>query len=459
MSGMGNMIKIIKKLHMKNMLLVSIVLLLAVSTTFGEEISVNLNSAIDLALQNNESYLIAKKEVDRANSQVMEAASGALPQVTGSLTYLRTWKPSVGVFQPEGEPPTKFRFGTDNTYTADLTLRQPLYSGGRTFAALKIARLYKGLSREMVRAAAQDLKVQVYNGFFGAVLAGEVNRVSTRSLDLARENLEVVQKMFSQGMASEYDLLRARVEVANLQPAVTKSKTDHEVAVSALKNLLGIKAEDELSLDIDFDSTQFIIPPLEISGFENELIEDRPELKMSRYTSSGRKKAISLYTAGYKPSLSFRTTLQYQAQFNDGNVFNQTWDRSLNSYLELSVPIFDSWKTPSAVKQARIDYSQSVLQEEAIRKAMILDLEQSYGKYIEARENLSAQGNAVELAQRGLSIAGVRFENGVGTQLEVSDARLQLQIAEINKATAFYDLAVSYAKLMRALGRDTEPIK
>jgi outer membrane protein TolC len=124
----------------------------------------------------------------------------------------------------------------------------------------------------------------------------------------------------------------------------------------------------------------------------------------------------------------------------------------------LSVPIFDSWKTPSRVKQAKIDYSQSVLQEEAIRKAMILDLEQSYGRYIEARENLSAQGNAVELAKRGLSIAGVRFENGVGTQLEVSDARLQLQIAEINRATAFYDLAVSYAKLMRALGRDPEPL-
>ena len=53
----------------------------------------------------------------------------------------------------------------------------------------------------------------------------------------------------------------------------------------------------------------------------------------------------------------------------------------------------------------------------------------------------------------------MRFENGVGTQLEVSDARLQLQLAEINRATAFYDLAVSYAKLMRALGRELEPVQ
>lgn len=458
MTAMENMIKIIKKLDLKMILQATIILILVSTITFGKDISVNLNNAIELAIENNESYLIAKKEQDRANSLVMEAASGALPQITGGLTYLRNWKAAIVVFEFNGVPST-LKVGTDNTYTADLTLTQPLYSGGRTFAAIKIASLYKNLSKETVRAAAQDLKVKVYSGFFGAVLAGEVNRVTTHSLELARENLDVVEKMFSQGMASEYDLLRAKVEVANLQPAVTKSKTGHEVAVSALKNLLGIKAGDELLLDVDFDSSQFIITPLEISGMQDELIENRPEIKMSRYTSAGMKKAISLSTAGYKPSLSFRTTLQYQAQFDEGNLFDQTWYRSLNSFLELSVPIFDSWKTPSRVKQAKIDYYQSVLQEEATRKAMILDLEQSYGKYIEARENLSAQGNSVELAQRGLSIASVRFENGVGTQLEVSDARLQLQIAEINKATAFYDLAVSYAKLMRALGRDPEPLK
>lgn len=458
MDAMESMIKIIKMLHIKIIMRVSIILLSIISIAFGEEISVDLNTAIDLAVENNESYLIAKKEQERANSQIIEAASGALPQLTGGLSYLRNWEPSTVVFEFNGVP-TTLKTGTDNIYSADLTLNQPLYSGGKTWAALKIARLYKDLSRETVRAAAQDLKVQVYNGFFGAVLAGEVNRVTTHSLELARENLDVVDKMFSQGMASEYDLLRARVEVANLQPAVTKSKTNREVAVSALKNLLGIKAEDELLLDTDFDSTQFIIPPLDMSGSEEELIENRPEIKISRYTSAGRKKAISLSTAGYKPSLNFRTTLQYQAQFDEGNLFDQTWYRSLNSFLELKIPIFDSWKTPSRVRQAKIDYSQSVLQQEATRKAMILDLEQSYGKYIEARENLSAQGDAVELAKRGLDIAGVRFENGVGTQLEVSDARLQLQIAEINKATAFYDLAVSYAKLMRALGRDPEPLK
>lgn len=435
----------------------AVFIIFVISSVFGETIQIDLNKAMDLAMSNNESYRIAKKELDRANSQVIEAASGALPTITGGLTYLRNWKVPTGVFQ-FGDQQVTVRFGTSNTYTADLTLDQTLYSGGKTFAALKIAGLYKKLSRETVRKAGQDLKLQVYQSYYGAVLAGEIYRSSSQSLDLAMDNLDVVSKMNSQGLASEYDLLRARVEVANLKPIVTKSKTGSEVAVSALKNLLGINAADEVELEADFDSTRFIIPPVDVSGSENELIKERPEVKISRYTAEGRKKAISLSTSDYRPSLHFSTSLQYQAQFDQGNIFNEKWYRSLNSVLSLSVPIFDSWKTPSRVKQARIDYMQSELQDEAVRKAMVLDLEQSYGKYLEARENLSAQGNAVELARRGLDIANVRFENGVGTQLEVADARLQLRLAENNKSTAFYDLAVSYAMLMRALGRDLEPI-
>ena len=452
------MTKIMKKAVLGSISVALVVNVCIIPTASGESISVNLSSAINLAIENNESFLIAKKEIDRANGQIIEAASGALPQITGGLTYLRNWRVPSAVFQ-FGEEVVNVKFGTDNSYTADLTLTQPLYSGGRTFVALKIARLYKKLTQETIRTASQDLKVEVYNAFYGAVLAGEISRVSSQTLKLAQENLDVVAKMFDQGIASEYDFLRARVEVSNLRPAVNGSKTDFEVAISALKNLLGIKAESDLELEVIFDSSQFIIPPIEISGYEDELVQNRPEVKISRYTSEGRKKAISLYTAGYKPSLSFRTSLQYQTQFDVGNVFERKWDRSLSSVLEISVPIFDSWRTPSQVKQAKIDYAQSRLQEEAIRKAMILDLERSYGKYMEARENLAAQGNAVELAKRGLEIANVRFENGVGTQLEVSDARLQLQLAEINKATAFYNLAVGYANLMRALGRDLEPVK
>lgn len=450
------MTNVINTSILRRLLILTLFLLSLEGSAAGQALSLDLRTAIQMSLENNEFYLIARKEVDRADGQIMEAVSGALPQITGGFRYNRNWRVPVGVFQM-GDETITFRFGTENSYIADLTVTQPIYSGGRTFTALKMARVYKKMAKEIVSRSRQDLKISVYSSFYGALLANEILRVNRESYQLAVENLDVAQKMYDQGMVAEYDLLRAKVAVSNIEPLVIKAANDAEVAVSSLKNVLGIDMDVEIDLVAEFDSSQFVLPPIDPELAKAELRENRPEIRISRKETELSRHLVSIAKAGYRPTVSFSSSLQYQAQFNRGSVFEKKWDRSLNSIVMLSVPIFDSWRTPSKVKQARVDMIQSSLREESILKSMILDLEQNLGRYNEARKRLSAQGDAVELARRGLSIASVRYENGIGTQLEVSDARLALAEAEINRAMAFHDLAVSYAALMRALGREIEP--
>ncbi len=457
MGDLRNMTNIINTAVLRCLLTLVLLVVFLKGSVAGETLSLDLRTAIDISLEHNEYYLIAKKELDRADGQIMEAVSGALPQVTGGLRYDRNWRVPVGVFQMDDEVVT-FRFGTDNNYIADLTVTQPIYSGGRTFTALKMARVYKKMAREMVTRSRQDLKFLVFNSFYGALLANEMLRVNRDSYRLAQENLDVAQKMYNQGMVAEYDLLRAKVAVSNIEPLVLRAETDVEVAVSNLKNVLGIDMDVDINLVADSDSSQFILPPIDPESAKAELRENRPEIKISQNETSLSRHLVSIAKADYRPTLSFSTSLQYQAQFNKGSIFDKKWDRSLNSVIMLSVPIFDSWRTPSRVKQARAGMIQSSLREESILKSMILDFEQNLGRYNEARRRLSVQGDAVELARRGLSIASVRYENGIGTQLEVSDARLAFARAEINRAVALHDLAVSYAALMRALGRDIGPV-
>ncbi len=457
MGDLRNMTNVINTTLLRCLLTLVLLVVFMKGSVAGETLSLDLRAAIDLSLENNEFYLIAKEEVERADGQIMEAVSSALPQVTGGLRYDRNWRVPVGIFQIDDEV-VSFRFGTDNNYIADLTVTQPIYSGGRTFTALKAARVYKKMAREKVNMSRQDLKILVFRGFYGALLADEIFRVNRESYRLAQENLDVARKMYDQGMVAEYDLLRARVAVSNIEPLVIKAENDAEVAVSNLKNVLGIDMDVEIKIVADYDSSQFILPPIDLESGKAELRENRPEIKISQNETSLSRHLVSIAKADYRPTLSFSTSLQYQAQFNEGSVFGKKWDRSLNSIIMLSVPIFDSWRTPSKVKQAKASLVQSSLREEYLIKSMILDFEQSLGRYNEARKRLSAQGGAVELARRGLSIAGVRYESGVGTQLEVSDARLALAKAEINRAVAFHDMAVSYATLIRALGRDIEPV-
>jgi outer membrane protein len=418
--------------------------------------TIELKSAIDLALQKNENYQIALKEIERANAQITEAVSGALPQISGSVSYMRNWEVPSTVIQ-FGDQVQTLKIGATNNYTAGLTLTQPIYSGGRTGSALKIAGLAKHISREGLMQSRQELMVQVFNGFYGALLAEQVLRVNEEAQQLAQDNLDLVQKMYNQGMSAEFDLLRAKVAVANLQPVVIKARNDAEVAAAALKNLLSLPLETPIEIKAELDSTIFVLPPIDPEAAKNELIENRPEVKISDFSNNVYKQLISISKAGYRPSLYFSTSYQYQRQYESGNPFAHKWNRSIFSAFALDIPIFDSWRTPSQVKQARINYEDGLLHDQAVHKGMILDFQQSLGSYLEARKRLSTQGDAVELARRGLDIANVRFQNGVGTQLEVADARLSLSQAEINRAVAFHDLAVGYAVLLRSLGREINP--
>jgi outer membrane protein len=453
LNGMRNMTQIISKTKLLGSILL---LLMTGAISSAQPLTINLKGAIDLALDKNENYRIALKEMDKANAQITEAISGALPQITANVNYLRNWEIPTAVIQFGGEAQT-LKFGTTNNFTADLTLTQPIYAGGRTGSALRIAGIARKISRESVRQARQDLKVQVYNSFYGAVLAREVLRVNEEAMNLAQDNLDLVQKMYNQGMTAEFDLLRARVAVANLQPAAIKARNDAFVAMNALKNQLGLSLNDSIIIQADFDSTQFVIPPIDPEAAKEEILINRPEAEISNQTNMISKQLISIAKAGYRPSLYLSTSLQYQQQYERGNPFGTAWTRSTFTGLSLSIPIFDSWRTPSQVRQASIDYENGLLRDQAIHKGMILDFEQSLGSYLEARNRLGAQGDAVELARRGLDIANVRFKNGVGTQLEVADARLSLSQAEINRAVAFHDLAVNYAALLRSLGRDINP--
>jgi outer membrane protein TolC len=176
---------------------------------------------------------------------------------------------------------------------------------------------------------------------------------------------------------------------------------------------------------------------------------------MMRLETKMRKKAISIAKSGYRPSINFVSSLQFQAQYDENKWPDRNmWSRSSYSGVTISIPIFDSWRTPSKVKQAKIELVQAELSEKELEENIILEIEQSWWDYHKARESLTAQGQAVEMAKRGLDIASVRYENGVGTQLELFEAEVALAEAETNRVRAFYQLVTGYAALQKALGEE-----
>ncbi len=414
-----------------------------------------LEQAIQLGLQNNEEYLRAVKEHEKAGWRVTEAQSSALPQLEASLNYVRNWELPTFVVPFGDDGPQEVKFGTTNSYTAGLTLTQPIYIGGKVFTALSIAKTYKKLTQEQLRLARQNLQLQVIKSFYAAIMADELLRVAAQAEKLAAEGLEVTRKLFAQGLVSDYEVLRAQVRLANARPNRIDAEAGAELAYKNLNNLIGLPVDSKPRLVQDPQIDRYLLPHFDLDSARMAMLEKRPEIKMARYQSEIYKKAVSIAWGGWRPSIFFQTSLQYQAQSDlDRFPGSDDFKRSSYSGIAITIPIFDSWRTVSQAKQAKIDLANSRLSETELEENLILELERCWYDYQKARENLTAGSETVEMARRGLDIARLRFENGVGTQLEMFDAEVALTAAETNKIIAFNNLVTGLAALLKALGEE-----
>jgi outer membrane protein TolC len=437
----------------------TIILILSVNIPLQAGRVLTVEDAIDLALENNESYRSAKKELDKANNRIYEVRASALPQLSADFTVLRNWELPSFVIELEDDQgevqKISARSGSYYNWISALTITQPIYSGGAVFAAWSIAKMYKEFTQNQLNQKTSELKLDVIEAYYGVVMADELLRVAQQTVDLAEANLDVVKKMEIQGTVSDFEVLMAEVRLANVKPRLIEAKAGAKLAHQALNSLIGLGLNDEIDVIWDMDSTLYFVPDYDLDSLKSAVFNNRPEMIMMRLQSQMYKKNISVARSGYRPKINFLTTFQWQAQYDDDKWPNRKdWIRSYYSGISISIPIFDSWRTPAQVKQAKIEYSQSQLNEVELEDNLKLDIEQNWWNYQKSRENSVTQGQAVEMARRGLDIARMRYENGVGTQLELFEAEVALATAETNRVMAFYDLVTGYASLMKALGEE-----
>ncbi len=443
-------------------LIVYMVLLLCTAGVSAETIHLDRSKVADMALQRNESYQSTLLEKDRVSGQYIAARAGALPQLTFNGQYLYNIDLQTSIFtitdSAGKSTSTEIRFGTPNNFSVGFSLYQPLYAAGKVGAALKIANYGKKYTQATIDAARHNIMTEADRAYLDAVAARQSESVYREAEDLADSNLAVVKKLYDQGQASEYDLLRAQVQAANARPNRIASENNTRLALDYLRNVLAIAPETEITLDTVIK--QVDVPELGLDSLVTEALQNRPELQQSEQMVNIRDKMVSIAYAGYKPSLGINSQVQwysYTDEFNQISLSEKSWFRSWNVSLNLTWPIFTGFETKGQIRQAKVDYQQSKLSESQLNRQVRLEVRDALGKVREAKERVDALGETVDQAQRGLEIARVRFENGVGIQLELLDAQVALTMARVNRIAALHDLAAAVSNLRKAVGREWAP--
>lgn len=399
------------------------------------------------AVEFNRGYLSALEEVDNAQGEIIKARAGALPIISAGGSYTRNMTiPSV-FFEVDNET-SEFKMGYKNNFGASVSLQQPLYRGGQIFTALAIARLYKQYALAGVAQAKAEV---VYNAevlFYQAILEKSRLTVLDKALEANSYNLEVVEQMYSQGLVSEFEVLRARVERNNLLPQLIEAESDVQLSEKRLKSFLGIELDDEVVLLEETADTSLSNTPTRYEHIASALAR-RPEVSQAENLTEIAKKAIRVAKGAYYPSVDAVSAYEWSSQSDDFTLSDNT-SKSFTAGIRVSVPIFLGGARSGEVRQRKVQHNQARLAAAQLTDDIRLEVEEAYDRLIQAKKALDIQGTNIAEAEEGLKIANVRYESGVGTLLEVMSAQVALTSARNAHAAAAFSFREARAKLKKA---------
>ncbi|MEJ5261310.1 MAG: TolC family protein [Ignavibacterium sp.] len=410
-----------------------------------------MDEAINLALEKNSELKIAKMEVEKSEQKLREARSGLFPKLDLSGQYQRYINKPV-IFLPPGSPLGRtLEIGSDNSYLAAAQLSIPLFALP-LYEGISLASDAVDIAQQNYVSVKNKIVGDVKKSFLAVILTRETKDVMQQSLKNAEENFENIKRLNAAGTLSDYDVLRAEVQVENLKPVVLQMENNYKLSLEALKVAIGLDANQNIDVvgDMQFDEEYKI--PTENEIIE-ELIQNNPQLAILEKQVQLNDRNVSLEQAAYFPSLAGFGNYQYQTQANDFKFSDYRWVKTFVLGLQLQIPIFNGFKTQSRVSQAEIGLNQAVEQKRNLTEAIKTQALSVLYRVQQAIKRIEGQNKTVKTAQEGYEIAKRRLENNVGTQLEVNDAELALRQAKLNRLQAVYDFKVAEADLETILGR------
>ncbi len=418
-------------------------ILLSAGTGYSQIRTITLPEAVTLAKTNNSELTIARLDEMKANEYVSQVYSENLvPNLSLSSRYTRNIKKQVLSFGGQS-----VFLGTDNSITTSLDITEPIpILGTPIFSGIKIAKYYSNLANKNTQAKEIQVTSDVKKAYYGVLLSKEVITVNQSSLENAQANLRVVEARYRNGIATEFDYLRARVRVDNLLPAVSSSENNLLLSRQNLKNNIGTKTNEE------YDAAgSLLYDSLEVFGTTNNLI-DRiskeniaiTQLDINRLIN---EELVTVDKANYLPKLyGF-------AQYGLGA--NEDDNRSLGEYRffnTFNLGLGLSWslnffKNDYKVHQSEIEVKKSEEQISDTRSKLKIQAQSVILRIEDARNRIRSLYETVRLSERGLELADISFKNGVLNQIDVLDANLQVSQARLSYLQAIYDYLLARTDL------------
>lgn len=435
--------------------------------------SFSLDEAVAYGLENQNALRVSEIEVVNADQDIKEFKSIGMPKVSGKIDYNYYFyipkqpvedfiSPAVyGILDAEGLPTTtqgppevfEFSFVQPQQLNVGVSANMLVFDGSYIYG-LKAARLYRDLVKKQKEATVEEVKTNVTKAYLSILIAKENEKTLTDNITTLDKSLKEVKAMYEAGFMESLDVDRLQVSYDNLTTQLENVKGLIDLSYNLLKFQMGFPIDEPIQLSETIEQLIIKFEAESVNEFNSEINPDkRVEYQLLNTTQELNNLDLKRNKAGYYPSVSamasFQESLQRSNLFDgDQTGFLPTGLLGLN----INIPIYDGGEKSAKIQKVKLNIEKTELQKAEFTRAMTVQVRNSQVSLRNAKRNLENRKKALDMTQSIYDRTKIKFSEGVGSSVEVTQAEGNLYTAQAEYISALYDVLQSKVDLDIALG-------
>ncbi|HET9599027.1 MAG TPA: TolC family protein [Anaeromyxobacteraceae bacterium] len=373
----------------------------------------------------------------QASAGIDQARAGYLPTANALATYLPAQVDNGKGVPGAAAPVNAF-------YSSGIVVTQPIWDFGRTRGQVRSATLAEEATTSDLRAALRDVELNVRSAYYGVLAAEELVRVAKDAEKQMKDHLALAKASFEVGRRSPFDVARAEVDVASARIAIIQAESGVATARSALSAAIG---EDVGWAPLERPAEEQVEDMTPARAAEVALAQ-RPELSALELRLGAQRAAVSSARSAFYPVVTAVGQLGWQGAQMSRLGASQSWQVGVT----VSVPLLAGGGDAARVHAQQAAFVQLASQKATLALGVRAEAEQASLAVSEAKARMGAADVLQKQAQDNLALAEGRYQAGVGSIIELSDAQSSLTAARGQRVRAGFDLASARARLARSVG-------
>lgn len=413
-----------------------------------------LEGAISRAMEASPQLLASREALEASEFKRKQAQTGFLPKLSTQYNYTYVNNPpkatipaqDFGTFQI---PASNITVGTQNSYSFNIGLEQPLFTGFALTTNYELAKLGIDLSKIKYAQDQLNLSYQVKETYFNFLGARKLKEVAEQTVAQITESHRIIKNYFDVGLVPLNDLLKAEVQLADARQKAIRAENAVYLAGSQFNTLLRLPMEGAVSVEDILDYQPY---EKKLNVCKEEAQAGRPEIKELNTRLETAEKSIQLTKSEYYPQVFLQGRYKKEGDTPDVSGSLVYYADNFEVLAGLKWNLWEWGRTHYAVQEKIKEKEQVKAALVQTRDAVELEVQRAFINLKEAERNIEVAKTTIQSAEENFRISEVRYREQVATSLELFDAQTLLTQARVNYYRALYDYNLSLAQLQKSMG-------